>query len=143
MSQGPVEFAFDIRQDPAQPARLWIELRDYQTGGQAEYYPGPSAGVMANGKIMVGNVEVASIPAGAWARLALRFALGAEQPKQWQLTVTLADGVVKTHTAPFLKDRFAVLTGLFLCADGDADGTAYVDNLALRVGEPAGAPRAQ
>lgn len=139
---GPVELALDLRQDPTQPARLWIELRDYETAGKAEYYAGPSVGVLVDGKVMVGRTEVATIPAGSWARLTLRFVLGPGQSPQWELAVALADGVTKVHTAPFLSERFALLTGLFLCADGDADGVVYVDDLSLRVAEAAAPPPA-
>ena len=135
VAAGPVEFSFELRQDPAQPARLWVELRDYDTGGQGEYFGGPSVGILANGVVKVGQAEVAVIPPGAWAHLALRFTLGPKQPTQWQLEVRLADGVLKTHTAPFLHARFALLTALYLCADGDAQGRAYVDDLTLEVKE--------
>jgi hypothetical protein len=135
VSEGPVEFGFQVRQDPTAPAQLWVELRDYGTGGQGEYFGGPSLGILADGKVMVAKREVAVLPPGQWSGIVVRCTLGTGQAKQWEVAVTLPGGTVVTAAAPYLSERFATLTALYLCADGDQDGTAWVDDLTLKVRE--------
>jgi hypothetical protein len=132
VATGPVELSFDLRQDPTAPARLWVELRDYDTEQKAEFYGGPSVVILADGAVRVGERDVTAIPAGQWAHVVVRFALGADAAKEWDLTVSLPDGSSTSARFPFGSTSFRTLTGLIMSADADADGAAFVDNLRLK-----------
>lgn len=133
IAQGQVELSFDVRQDPASPGRLWVELRDYDTGGTGEYFGGPSLGIMPDGSFQVAKQALVTVPLGQWAHVVVHFALGAGAAKVYEATVSLADGTTKTVQAPYLSEKFTRLTAMIMSADADADGVAYVDNLKLGV----------
>lgn len=135
VTQGPVEMSFDLKRDATSPGRLWCELRDYDTKDQGEFWAGPSLGFLPDGQIMVGKTALTTVPPGQWCHVVIRFTLGADQPREWQVAVTLPDGTVAQATNPYSNPKFSILTALIMSADQDAAGAVYVDNLALTVPE--------
>ncbi|MBI2300347.1 MAG: right-handed parallel beta-helix repeat-containing protein [Armatimonadetes bacterium] len=135
VAQGPVALSFDLRRPAADPARLSVELRDYDTAQQADYWAGPSVSFLTDGRVVVGGDTVSTLRPDAWSHVTIRFALGAGAASAWEIEVRLPDGSAAAHRAPYASPKFRQLTGLVMCADGDADGVAYIDNLALEVAE--------
>ncbi len=135
VAKGPVTLSFDLRRPATSPGRLWFELRDYDTKQQGEYFAGPSLGLEADGRLMVAGQRLVTLPADAWAKVTIEFALGPGAPRVWTVTVKLPDGTTQTQRAAFASLRFAQLTALIMSAGSPVDGVVYVDNLALTVAE--------
>jgi len=82
-----------------------------------------------------GQAACATIREGEWSHVAARLTLGADQPKDSRVEVTLSDGSKRSARAPFPSKDFTVLTALIISADGDEDGAFFLDDLKLAVEE--------
>lgn len=134
VTEGPVEFSCRVYRDPDKMGGLWIELRDYKSSEPGSYWAGPSLGVSPDGRVIpYGQDTIAVISPKTWATVTIRFALGKERTTDWELTVVSGDDAPVTRQIPFVKEQFRQLTNLVMCADQDADGLIYIDDLSLLV----------
>lgn len=131
---GSVALEFDFRQgEPGGVA--CIEFRDYQDKAPGSFSSGPSFVINPDGTLTVGGKSVAQLPPGQWSHLKVAFNLGEGAAKEYELTVTPADGEPSTVTLPFAKPDFTVMTDLYIISNGTEVACFYLDNLKLAVQE--------
>jgi len=134
VTQGAMALELDFRQG-APGGEACLEFRDYQDKAPGAFSVGPSLTITPEGKLNAGGKTQAELPAGQWSHIKVTFSVGADAPKEYELTVTPGGGQPVTVKLPFVKQDFAVVTDLYVISGGDADASFYLDNLKLTVPE--------
>ena len=129
LKQGQITFTFAVRQPSELPARLHVEFRGR---GQTQE-PGPSISIGRDGAVQANGKLVGKFEPETWTSFELRFALGEESTGSYTLVVR--NGSTETrHTLPFGKPTFNEIKWIGITTPDAADGTAYLDELRLQVG---------
>jgi hypothetical protein len=130
LKRGQITLTFAVRQPQQSPARVQIELRGR---GQTQE-PGPSLAIARDGTVHANGQHVCTLEPDSWTRFELRFALGEQSTGDYQLEIR--SGSERTeHRLPFGKPTFDEITWLGITLPDDADGTVYLDDLALQIAD--------
>jgi len=96
---------------------------------------GPTMLFRPDGLVIANGRKVINAPPGTWCHVEIRFALGADAPKEYRLLVR-SQGVERKLTIPFKHKTFDEVRWLGIVAADDADAVFYLDNLVLQVDFP-------
>ncbi|MBT3378155.1 MAG: right-handed parallel beta-helix repeat-containing protein [Lentisphaerae bacterium] len=139
-TSGSFRFSADIMNDPARPADIYIEFRDW---AGPRILPGPQFTIKADGKLYLncsGDGDAATgtalgeIPNGEWFSVEILFTLDPDA-EHHTYTATVRQGnevKAQRNDVPFLAPNFKVLSWGGIVAPGERDAQFYVDNLVFR-----------
>lgn len=126
LDSGPVTFAFAAMLDPKTPAPFYVEFRGAGSTNQV----GPSLDFKADGTITANGKPVLTAAPGTWVEVKIALQLGPDAPKTYRLTLR-ANGETSEQTLPYQHETFSDIRWLGISAEGDVDGSFYLDDLKL------------
>lgn len=124
VTAGLVTFETWVRQDATSPCLVSFEFRDTKPPSGKQFAGGPGVFVEADGTVKADGQSFGQAKPGEWVHLKLEFKLDGEGR---QATVTAGD---QQATVP-VPDDFRTASQLLIVCGADADGSCYVDDLAL------------
>ena len=119
---------FDLRVGPGA-----ILYHEWRTGGHP-YETGPSFRVEADGRLLVGDVVLTTLPHGAWCRLTIACPLGASLGSGWSLDIEIpGKGHHEFRDLPCHEPQFSRLQWFGFVANGEKPACFFLDNVKLVV----------
>ncbi|MBM4044157.1 MAG: right-handed parallel beta-helix repeat-containing protein [Planctomycetes bacterium] len=128
LTRGRITFSLDAMNSPQSPARFCAEFR----GKGSVQDVGPSIRCNRDGAVVANGRPVLAVRHGTWFHLDVLFELGENAPREYTL-VTRYDGKEERQRIPFTHPTFREISWLGICAEDDADGVFYLDNLVFRI----------
>ncbi|HJN14041.1 MAG TPA: hypothetical protein QGH10_01050, partial [Armatimonadota bacterium] len=126
--EGDVTVSFAIRPEPG--ASHTIEGRDYTN--KKPFCTGPVLRVMADGRLMAGDEEIASLAPAAWTEIELKFTIGAGRPDTYSAKISPADAQPILHESlPLASESFKQFDWFAFTGTATTDCVLYIDEVRL------------
>jgi hypothetical protein len=132
--EGVVHLSFDLKLKKDQPAQGTLTIRDYPTAKTLgkEFIGALSLSFAADGQLKASGQSLGTMPLGEWTHFDLRLPVGDKASGDYELAITMPGTKPKLYTLPIDSKDFHVFSWVGFIADGETDGTFYLDNLVLR-----------
>jgi hypothetical protein len=138
---GLLQVRCSVRNDPASPATIELEFRDWPPGAGVKYATGPHLRLAPDGTVQVpdaaGAWTAAGVyPLGQWVQAEVSFRHGKGRPATWTLRLRTANrDLVTKDGLPWRSAEFARCTWFGVVGADTAKAAFYVDDVVIEPGE--------
>ena len=127
-STGKLQLSWDMLNSPEAPASFNAEVRQWDV---TPYFVGPTVGVAPDGKVTAGRQDIGTIPLGEWVHVDIRFELGDNAAKTYQLTLSVPNREPIVAEIPYVSSAFEKVTWFGISSSSDTATVFYIDNMKL------------
>ena len=127
--KGTVVFGVDLRIDGKQPAKLYIDPRQYSDTPGREYFSGPMINVEPDGSVRSPSGVLTKVPMDTWFRVEMRMALGDKAAGKSDVTVTVKGQAPRRFSVKNGHPKFQRLERVVISSLSTTKSLFWVDNI--------------
>jgi len=127
--KGVVVFGVDLRVDGKQPAKLYIDPRQYSGTPSREYFSGPMIYVEPDGSVRSPSGVLMKAPMDTWFRVEMRMALGPKPAGKSEVTITVKGEAPRKFSVKNGHAKFQRLERVVISSLSTAKSLFWVDNV--------------